>query len=65
MWDTIVSDLHAVLRSALDALRVMAQKNPAMMGIAVVVGLLGLMLAAEIADGRARQRGVTKRRREG
>ena len=53
MWNTIVSDLHASLRSALDALVVMAQENPAMMGIAVVVGLLALMFAAEVADGRA------------
>ncbi len=56
MWDTIVSDLHAGLRGALDALFVMVQRNPAMMGIAVVVGLLGLMLAAGIADGRAAAR---------
>ncbi len=53
MWDTIVSDLHAGLRAALDAFLVMAHENPAMMGVFVVVGLLALMLAAEIADGRS------------
>ena len=53
MWDTIASDLHAGLKSALDALLVMARENPAMMGVFVVVGLLALMVAAEIADGRA------------
>ena len=53
MWDTIVSDLHAGLKIALDTLLVMAQENPAMMGIAVVAGLMAVMFAAEIADGRA------------
>ena len=53
MWDTIASDLHSGLKSALDALLVMAKENPAIMGVVVVVGLLALMFAAEVADGRA------------